>query len=174
MCPDIRPEQSTDFEHIFSLVQHAFAKAEYSDRDEQHLVNRLRRCEAYIPELSLVAEVNGTIVGYSMFSRVQVGQGAALALAPLAVVPAMQGKGIGGALITKGHALARAMGYGFSIVLGHAGYYPRFGYVPASSFGILCPFDVPAENFMACLLQGTQERLEGMVVYPPVFFEQGS
>lgn len=170
----IRPEQLADFPQIFQVVQSAFAEAEHTDHDEQHLVSRLRRCDAYIPELALVAEVNDVTVGHIMFTKVRVGRGTALALAPLAVAPAMQGKGIGGALIRKGHQLAKDLGYTFSILLGHAGYYPRFGYAPASTFGIGCPFDVPDENFMACNLQGTQERLEGTVEYAQAFFEQGS
>lgn len=171
---DIRPEQAGDYPQIFQVVQSAFAEAKCSDHDEQHLVDRLRRCDAYIPELALVAEVDKTPVGHIMFTRVQVGQGIALALAPLAVAPAMQGRGIGAALIVKGHHVAKDLGYSFSVLLGHAGYYPRFGYVPASSFGIQCPFDVPDENFMACKLQGAQERLEGIVEYAQAFFEQGS
>ena len=95
----IRPESPEDFPAIHDLVRRAF---EHADGDEQHLVDRLRRSREYIPELSLVAEEDGRIVGHIMFSRVKVGEAAALALAPLAVLPSHHGRGIGGALVRRG------------------------------------------------------------------------
>ncbi len=166
----IRAERKEDQAAVRRLVEEAFAAAEHSDGDEQDLVERLRNSAAYIPELSLVAEADGAVVGHIMFTAVNVGETAALALAPLAVAPAMQGRGVGGALIREGHRIARDMGYGFSILVGHAGYYPRFGYRPAASFGIRQPFDVPEENAMACDLRESGGRLEGVVEYAREFF----
>lgn len=168
----IRPEGPVDYPAVRRLVQAAFAQAEYTDHDEHNLVERLRQSESYVPALSLVAEDDGTLVGHILFTTVTVGDMVALALAPLSVLPQRQGQGIGRQLIERGHHEARTRGYGFSILLGHAGYYPRFGYQPASRFGIRCPFDdIPDANFMACDLQNRPDtRLEGMVVYPPAFF----
>lgn len=167
----IREEQPNDYPFVYQAVKSAFENAEHTDNDEQNLVERLRKSNAYIPELSLVAELDGKIVGHIMFTKITVGNIAALALAPLSIVPEMQNKGIGGELIQAGHKIAQDMGYGFSIVVGHETYYPRFGYLPASSLGIKSPFEVPEKNFMAINLQGSQNRLEGTVEYPKEFFE---
>lgn len=170
----IRPERSEDFPIIHELVREAFAGAEHADGDEHFLVDRLRASAEYIPELSLVAEHHGRIVGHIMFTRLKVGDAVALAVAPLSVLPAYQGKGIGGALMLRGHELARSLGWEFAILLGHPGYYPRFGYKPAKLFGIVAPFDVPDDSFMAVNLQGGPEHLPGLVAYSPAFFPESA
>lgn len=135
-------------------------------------MNRLRKSEAFIPELSLVAEIDGKIVGQVLFSKIKVGDTVQVALAPVSVLPEYQGKGIGGMLIKEGHSIAKNLGYEFSILLGHPTYYPKFGYLPASGFGIKAPFDVPDEAFMAINLKGLDTKLNGMVEYAKEFFEQ--
>ena len=127
----IRPEGLADLAAIHDLVQAAFASAEHSDGTEQDLVDALRRGHAFIPELSLVAEEDETLLGHILFTKMKVGDREALALAPLAVRPGRQRQGIGSALIREGHRRAAALGYGCSVVLGSETYYPRFGYVPA-------------------------------------------
>ena len=101
----IRPECPEDFPIIHDLVRTAFENAEHASGDEHFLVDRLRRSREYIPELSLVAEEDGRIVGHIMFTRLKVGETTALALAPLAVQPSHQGRGTGGALIRRGHGI---------------------------------------------------------------------
>lgn len=162
----IREETPDDYEEIYKLVKSAFASAEHCDGDEQDLVERLRASSAYIPQLALVAELDGRLVGYIMFTAIKIGGASAITLAPLAVLPEMQGKGIGGALIKEGHRIAGEMGYSFSVLLGHAAYYPRFGYKMSTEFGIRTHLDVPEENYMAYDVQGGQTRLEGFVEYP--------
>lgn len=103
----IRPEREHDFDEIRSIVKTAFAGAEHSDGDEHNLIDRLRRSDEYIPELSLIAEVNGKIVGYAMFSLINIGIAKAIALAPLAVLPGFQGLGIGRELMETGHRKAK-------------------------------------------------------------------
>lgn len=169
----IRSEVQADYPAIHHVVQSAFEHAEHSNHDEHHLVTRLRKSATYIPELALVAEVDRRIAGHILFTIVTVGKTQALALAPVSVIPALQGRGIGGQLIRAGHQIAKTLGYGYSILVGHAEYYPRFGYLPAREFGIRAPFEVPEENFMACNLQGQHDRLDGMVIYAPEFFETG-
>lgn len=168
----IRPETPGDYETICRVVRKAFENAEHRDGDEHNLVCRLRGSEAYIPELSLVAETGGKIVGSIMFSRLKVGQTVQLALAPLAVLPGFQKRGIGAGLINEGHRLARQQGYEFSILLGSPDYYRRFGYEPAQNFGIRCPFDVPGEYFMALNLLGRKTTLNGRIEYPKAFEPQ--
>lgn len=166
----IRPETEKDYDAVYQLVESAFQTAEHTDHDEQNLVVRLRKSRAFVPALSLVAEADGRIVGHILFTEIKVGGTTQLALAPLSVVPDMQGKGVGGSLIREGHRIAKNLGYGFSVVLGHEEYYPRFGYRKASGFGIRAPFEVPDECFMALNLQGGEDRLNGVVEYAPEFF----
>ena len=165
----IRPEGPADLAAIHDLVQAAFASAEHSDGTEQDLVDALRRGPAFIPELSLVAEEDGTLLGHILFTKMKVGDREALALAPLSVRPGRQRQGIGAALIREGHRRAAALGYGCSVVLGSETYYPRFGYVPAEQLGIQAPFPVPAENFMAVKLTEDAPPVRGVVQYAPEF-----
>ncbi len=144
----IRPEREFDFDKIRSVVKTAFAGAEHTDGDEHNLVDRLRCTNEYIPELSFIAEVNGNIVGYAMFSRINIGITKAIALAPLAVLPDFQGYGIGRALIEAGHKKAAESDYYCSVVLGSPEYYSKSGYLPASPFGIIPPVDVPPRFYM--------------------------
>lgn len=165
----IRREETKDQSAVYSLVKKAFETAEHADGNEQELVNALRKSEAYIPELSLVAEIGGRIVGHIMFTKAKVGDVAVLALAPLSVLPEYQRQGIGTALIREGHRIAGEMGYGYSIVLGSETYYPRVGYFPADTLGIKAPFDVPGENFMACRLTDDAPAVHGTVRYAKEF-----
>ena len=165
----IRPEKPQDYPAVYQLVKDAFAEAEHSDHDEQNLVERLRKSSSYLPDLSLVAESGGRIIGYIMFSRVKIGTGEGIALAPLAVLPETQKQGIGSALIRAAHQKATEQGYLVSVVLGHPDYYPRFGYRPAAEFGISAPFEVPADCFMALKLQNDTAAPSGTVEYDAAF-----
>lgn len=165
----IRAEEARDESVIYAVVQNAFASAEHADGNEHDLVNALRKGAAYIPRLSLVAEVDGTLVGHIMFTKAEVGDTAVLALAPLSVLPEYQRQGVGTSLIRAGHRMARELGYGYSVVLGSETYYPRMGYRPADTFGIRAPFDVPRENFMACQLLDNAPAIRGTVRYAKEF-----
>lgn len=165
----IRREAAQDRSAVESLVKIAFETAEHADGNEHELVNALREGKAYLPELSLVAEVDETLVGHIMFTKAKVGDATVLALAPLSVLPEYQRQGVGTALIQEGHRIAGTLGYGYSIVLGSAAYYPRMGYLPADAFGIKAPFDVPRENFMACRLTDSAPAIHGVVRYAEEF-----
>lgn len=168
----IRQEKEQDCDAVYKVVKEAFASAECADGDEQDLVNRLRESAEFIPELSLVAELEGEIVGYILFTRLMIAQKPELALAPVSVKPGFQSMGIGGGLIVRGHEIAAGLGYKAVVVVGHADYYPRFGYEPACKYGIKAPFAVPDENFMVKFLSADgAEGLSGMVTYSPAFFE---
>ena len=166
---EIRQEHRQDYDRVYHVVKTAFETAEHSDGNEQNLVTLLRGSEHFVPELSLVAEYNGEIVGHIMFTKVEVGGTIQLALAPLSVLPEYQRQGIGSALIKAGHEKARELGYGYSIVLGSEKYYPKAGYLPASHYGILSPFSVPDENFMAYPLQEVPPCISGVVQYAKEF-----
>ena len=165
----IRQEHNKEFHSIYALVKAAFESAEHADGNEPDLVNALRKSDSYIPELSLVAEIDGKIVGHIMFTKLKIGNQVQLALAPLSVLPDYQKQGIGTALIQEGHTRARALGYEYSVVLGSEKYYPKSGYSPAEGFGIKAPFDVPSENFMACMLNETGVEIHGTIKYAPEF-----
>lgn len=167
----IRQETPADRAEVYALVQSAFASAEHSDGSEQDLVDALRNSPAFIPELSLVAEADGAILGHILFTKINVGgqEALALALAPLSVHPDHQQQGIGSSLIREGHQRAAALGYVCSVVLGSETYYPRFGYLPAENFGIQTPPGIPSANFMACVLRKDAVLSGGPVVYAPEF-----
>lgn len=165
----IREETSEDYEIVDSVVKAAFESAERSDGNEHDLVKALRKGTAFIPELSLVAEMDGKIAGHILFTKAKVGDAAVLALAPLSVLPEYQRKGIGMSLIKEGHRIACKLGYEYAIVLGSEKYYPKAGYVPACSFGIKPPFDVPDENFMACKIKENASGICGVLKYAEEF-----
>lgn len=165
----IRKEESKDYETIYSVVKAAFDSAEHSDGNEQDLVNALRKGEAYIPELSLVAETDGKIVGHIMFTKARVGDDTVLVLAPLSVLPEYQRMGIGMSLIKEGHCIADRLGYEYSVVLGSEKYYPKTGYLPADNFGIRPPFDVSRENFMVCKIKEDAGDICGVIKYAKEF-----
>lgn len=165
----IREEKENDYEAVYTVVRDAFGSAEHADGNEQDLVNALRKGAAYIPELSLVAEEHGKIIGHIMFTKAKVGEDVVLALAPLSVLPEYQRKGIGTALIKEGHRIAQKLGYGYSVVLGSEKYYSRAGYVPADTLGIQPPFDVPRENFMAYQTGENFQRVNGVIEYAKEF-----
>ncbi len=165
----IRQAEPKDYNEIYSLVKAAFESAEHADGNEQDLVNALRMGDSYIPELSLVCEKDGKLVGHILFTKAAVGNKSVLALAPLSVLPEHQRQGIGLSLMKAGHKTAKALGYEYSVVLGSENYYPKAGYVPADTFGILPPFDVPRENFMACKLSENASTIQGIMQYAKEF-----
>lgn len=165
----IRQETSKDYNEVYNLIKEAFATAEHRDGNEQDLVVALRKGEAFVPELSLVAEKDGRIVGHILFTKAKVGEDTVLVLAPLSILPEFQKQGIGSALIKEGHKIAKELGYSYSLVLGSETYYPRYGYLPAVQFGIQVPDGIPSANFMAIKLLETAKTISGAVTYAKEF-----
>ena len=165
----IRKENKNDYNEVYNVIKKAFETAEHSDENEQDLVVRLRKSKAFIPELSLVAVEENKIVGYILFTKIKIKDNIELALAPLAVLPEYQRKGIGKKLIETGHNIAKNLGYHYSIVLGSENYYSKMGYIPAIQYGIKAPFQVPDENFMAIKLNDTNIEIKGTVEYAKEF-----
>ena len=166
---EIRQENQKDYEEVYMIVKTAFETAEHSDGNEQDLVVDLRNSDSFIPELSLVAVKEDKIVGYILFTKIKIENHEEIALAPLAVLPEYQKQGIGSMLIEQGHKIAKQLGYHYSIVLGSENYYPKFGYIPATQYGIQAPFDVANENFMAMKLNDTDIEITGVVQYAKEF-----
>ncbi|MGG7161388.1 GNAT family N-acetyltransferase [Clostridium baratii] len=168
----IREENNKDFNEVYEVIRLAFMNAEHTDHNEYNLVNKLRGSEAFVKGLSLVAEDNGKIVGHILLTKIKIGNSESLALAPLAVLPNYQKSGIGSKLIIESHKRAKELGYRSVIVLGHPDYYHRFGYEPASRWGIKAPFEVPDESFMAIeLIENGLKDVSGTVNYAKEFFE---
>lgn len=171
----IRQEEEKDYQEVFQLTEESFREMEHSDHQEQFLVEKLRKSDAFIPELSLVAEdENGRIAGHILFTKIKIVNDTesfdALALAPVSVKPEFQNQGIGGKLITEGHRIAKALGYASVILIGHEKYYPKFGYEKTSNFGISFPFEIPEENGMAVeLVKEGLKNIKGVVKYPKEF-----
>ena len=141
--------------------------------NEARLVELIRDSPNCIPELALVAEDDGVVVGQALFSYIGLHgrtEMSVLGLAPVAVVPTRQKRGIGGALIRVGLDLADARNDPLVVVLGHPAYYPRFGFERASRHGIEPPSTfIPDSAFMVKLLSGYSDRYRGRIVYPPSF-----
>ncbi len=153
----IRKELSADHSAILRVTRLAFAAAPYADGNEHELVDKLHASDEFIPELSLVAEYNGKVVGHIMFSRARIiGEESiypSLTLAPVSVHPDYQNQGIGSQLIKEGIKIAKIIEYKSICVLGHSEYYPRFGFKNAKEFNISLPFEVPYGAFMCMELQ---------------------
>jgi predicted N-acetyltransferase YhbS len=169
----IRIETREDYEGIDEVNRQAFEQ-----EFEGQLIRKIREGQNFIEELSLVALDDANIVGHILFSKIRI-QGEqeheTLALAPMAVKPAYQQKGVGKKLVRAGLKKAKDLGFGSVIVLGHSDYYPQFGFQKASQWKINCPFEVPDETFMAIqLIPGDLENKSGTVVYPKEFEEEES
>lgn len=173
---NIREELENDYKVVEDLTEEAFKNAEHSDGTEHLLVKRLRKSNSFIKELSLVADDNDKVVAHIMMTKAKIDNGnekfETLALAPVSVLSEYQGKGIGSKLINVALERARTLGYKSVIVLGHDKYYPKFGFIPASKYGIKAPFDVSDEVFMAKeLTEGSLTNINGTVEYAKEFFE---
>ena len=163
--PLIRPEQSADSAAIRLVLEQAFGQPA-----EASLVDNLRANGKAI--VSLVAVENDQVVGHILFSEATIDAVTIIGLAPLAVLPGYQKQGLGTLLTNAGIGVCRDAGYTAMIVLGHPEYYPRFGFVPASRFGIRSEYDVPDELFMALELQpGALSKCAGVAKYQPEFSE---
>ena len=140
------------------------------DSPEAGLVEALHDTGAAVPDLCLVAERDGHVVGHICFSEARLAAGdTVLALAPMAVAPEVQRNGIGSALVEE--ALRRAAGtdYPLVVVVGHPEYYPRFGFESADAIGVSAPWEVPAEAWMAHRLPAYRPAARGLVSYAPAF-----
>lgn len=165
----IRQETSKDYKAVYELITEAFAAAEHADGNEQDLVIALRKGTAFVPELSLVAEVGHELAGHILFTRANVEKNLVLVLAPLSVKPKYQKQGVGTALIVEGHKIAKSLGHQYSLVLGSETYYPRVGYIPAKQVGVKAPEGIASKNFMAIMLQENAPQISGEVTYAEEF-----
>ena len=165
----IRPEEPSDRAQIARLNRLAFGQPAEAD-----LVDRLRAAGRATVSLVAVDPTAG-VVGHILFSPVTLDPApnpapSWLGLAPMAVLPERQRQGVGTALVHAGLAAARRTGATAVVVLGHPEYYPRFGFAPASRFGLRCVYDAPDEAFLALeLVPGGFGGRRGLVRYAAEF-----
>lgn len=162
----IREELPIDHGAVFGIHAAAF------DTDaEARLVDALRK-RAH-PLVSLVAAIDHEVVGHILFSPVRIREhstGLIMGLAPMAVSPALQRRGIGSQLVVAGIERCRELGAIGIVVLGHPEFYPRFGFSPAHERGLRCVYEAPAEAFIALeTIEGGLSGVSGTIVYHDAF-----
>lgn len=172
---EIQTARLEDYKKIASLVKEAFTLSEHGYGNEVELVEKIRQDESYLPELEIVAKENNTLLDYGLLSKVEVldtsGKSlTGLVLAPLAVSPSFQGQKIGEKILRELETRGKSLGYPFISILGHPTYYPKFGYVKASTYHIFPPFEVPDEAFMIKeLFPNSLKNSSGTIHYAPLF-----
>jgi putative acetyltransferase len=164
-----RSETPSDYNTIREINTAAFGRPA-----EAQVVERVRAQADFNLEFSLVAELDGEVVGHVLFSEMHL-EGAdeavkLLGLGPVAVRPDHQRQGVGGSLIREGLGRAKSAGFRAVILIGHPTYYPRFGFAPASRYEIKSTYNVPDDVFMALpLYNGALEGVRGTLHYSPAF-----
>ncbi len=164
----VRAETPEDFSAIDVVNLSAF-----EGEAEAQLIAELRKSPSFVPDLSLVAELNGRIVGHVVLTRVKLvsdqGESEILALGPMSVVPSQSHRGIGSELIDAAVARARPLCYNAIVVAGHPDYYLRFGFRPASDWGLSCNLPIPEDALTAMELVEGALAGGGRVEYPELF-----
>jgi putative acetyltransferase len=171
----IRPETPADFQAIRAMLVLAFSD-EFPRDDVATLVDNLRQTPGYNPELALVAELEGVVIGHVMFTPIQIesasGNVPAITLAPLAVHPAWHRQGVGTRLGEHGLKLCRAKGHRIVTVVGHSSYYPRFGFTQSVPLGIdMTHAKLEESKMIMALVPGALDGVTGTVRLPSVFDE---
>ncbi len=167
---EIRKEKQKDYDKIRIVNDQAFGQP-----DEGRIVDKLREsCKEIV---SLVAVSDNEIIGHIFFSPVtietQTGFVKGMGLAPMAVLPEFQNRGVGSMLVNEGVRIIENMSCPFVIVLGHETYYPRFGFERASKFGLKCQWEgVPDEAFMVMIIdESAMKGISGIAKYRDEFNE---
>lgn len=150
----IRQSKPEEWDTIYQLIRTAFETAHVKDGTEQDFATQLYQSDCFVPELSLVAEVDGHLVGHIMLTRTFIatedGQRfCGLLVAPLSVLLEHRNQGVGSALMKEGLKRAAEQNYEVAFLVGNPGYYQRFGFQPASRWGITYP-GIPDIYVMAC------------------------
>jgi putative acetyltransferase len=168
----IRQERPEDVDAIADVVRAAFRSPV-----EARLVASIRASEYFVPEWSLVAEVDGTVVGHVMVSYVILHDAGTehrvTTLSPLAVAPEFERRGIGSALVREVAARVDAAGEPLITLEGNPTYYGRLGFEPAARLGIEIdlPSWAPREAAQVMPLRAHEPSIRGKVVYPPAFWD---
>lgn len=171
----IRLEGPDDQRRVEEMTRDAFWNIHVPGCDEHLLVNKLRKCDAFLPELGFVAVINDKIVGNIMYSYATVTEDSGhehevLTFGPLSVDPDFQKQGIGSALIIHSLSKVREMGFKAVIIFGHPAYYQRFGFQVAKVYGIMTSWGrYMAANMAIPLYEGALDGITGKFTEASVF-----
>ena len=168
----IRQETKADSAKVLEVVRLAFGR-----NVESQLVEKFRQNPKYIPELSLVAEYEGQVIGHILLFPIDVKVDGdilrTLVLAPLSVHPGFQKRGVGGELVKAGLATVKQRGCLSVLVVGHPEYYPRFGFGRASEWGFAMKEVVPSDAFMVVeFVEGGLRRCRESFSIPMELFNE--
>lgn len=171
----LRPEGPADTDPVRRVLAAAFARPDVLAPPEVGLVDELRDTDAWIPELAMVAEYGGEVVGYALFTRVRIhhdgGTAPVLALGPVAVAPHRQRVGHGTAVVQAGLDAATELGERLVVVLGDPAFYRRFGFTRADRMGLTSPWSGLGDPWQALVLppstSGEGPVPCGEVLFPP-------
>ncbi|HET9831751.1 MAG TPA: N-acetyltransferase [Vicinamibacterales bacterium] len=167
---EIRAERTDDVVAIRDVNLHAFGGP-----GESRLVDALRAANKAV--VSLVAEADGQVVGHILFSPVTITNCPlsfrGVGLAPMSVLPEFQSRGIGSRLVREGLAACKQAGYDIVVVLGHVGYYPRFGFARATDHGLENEYGAVDAFMVLELNKGALKTISGLVRFAPEFQEAG-
>jgi len=170
MTPQIRKPVESDMSAILNIINEAFGGGH--GREIGGLVSALLVDPSAGPVISLVAEVQGQVIGHILFSCARIGgvhRGVeATILAPLCVAPEHQRRGVGSALIREGMSKSEDAGCDLVFVLGHPGYYPKHGFVPAGVHGFEAPYPIPAQHADAWMVHELREHSIGTIRGPVI------
>lgn len=166
----VRRERAEDIERVRSIQSAAFDQGN-GEPVEARLLDGLRACDGWIPELSLVAAAADTLVGHNVCTRGYVDEVECVGLGPIAVVPELQRDGIGSAMMHAMIGAADALGHPLIALLGSPDYYSRFGFVASSELGIEPPDPAWGVYFQALPLSGWNETMTGLFRYAAPFNE---
>lgn len=164
----VRQITEADYSKVYNLIKTAFETAEHRDGNEQDFAVNLRNGENYIPELDLVAERDGKLIGHIMFTKTYVtkpdgSRYNTLMVAPLAVLLEYRSFGVGSALMKEGLRIAPSMGYQSAFLIGDPNYYQRFGYKRTHLYGINHE-SMPMEYLQVKeLTQGALDEVTGLI-----------
>ena len=173
----LRLESKSDWKTVEQITYRAFRDAPPTDSDddgnEALLARKLRSCASFVPELDYVAELDGSVIGNIMYARSKIigddCEWEMLTFGPVSVLPKYQRDGVGSALIRKTLDAARDLGYRAVLIFGHESYYPRFGFKPASEFGITTADGKNFPAFMALpLCEGALDGIRGRFIIDDV------
>lgn len=175
MTINLRLEIESDFDEVENLTREAFWDVYKPGCDEHLLAHKLRKVQAFIPELDYVAELNNQIVGNIMYSKAKIVddngfENEVLTFGPVSVLPSLQKSGIGSKLINHTIKLSREMGYRAIVIFGNPAYYHRFGFVSAAKFGVSTSEGQNFDAFMILeLFEGAISDVKGRFYEDSVF-----
>lgn len=167
---DFEPSRLDEVQSV--LKEAFFREGSHPEYNEWEFARRVLSSKGYLPHLCLTAQEEGQIVGYNALTVASVEGEQGLALGPLAVAPAYQGKGIGSALVEESIERAKNSGYPWIIVLGGE-FYSRFGFVKASPYGITVSDNAFENEHLQILFLNTPagECPKGKLIYCDAFYD---